>query len=236
VIGSLACGFSSSLPTFVASRFLQGMGGAMMVPVGRLVLLKSVEKREIVAVLSFSRCGAVPVRSSGRRSAASSAPTSTGARSLITCRRSRRLVLRGPLRARDRSRRAARRSTSSASVCGRGLSALTLGAASFGQHLCAIASSRASRPAVVLVTAYVLHARRWSAKAARRCSTSASLRTPTYFVGVVGGRCPHRRGGDAVPVAADAANSGSASSVAVGTADVFVGPAADVHRRSRRAF
>ena len=53
MIGSLACGFSSSLGGFVAARFLQGMGGAMMVPVGRLVLLKSVPKNELVQALSY---------------------------------------------------------------------------------------------------------------------------------------------------------------------------------------
>ena len=53
MIGSLACGFSESLGGFVAARFFQGMGGAMMVPVGRLVLLKSVPKNELVQVLSY---------------------------------------------------------------------------------------------------------------------------------------------------------------------------------------
>jgi MFS family permease len=40
--GSILCGLSSSLGSFVAARFLQGMGGAMMVPVGRMVILRSV--------------------------------------------------------------------------------------------------------------------------------------------------------------------------------------------------
>src|SRR5271165_4403134 len=38
--GSLLCAVSNSLSGFVVSRFLQGMGGAMMVPVGRLVLMR----------------------------------------------------------------------------------------------------------------------------------------------------------------------------------------------------
>ena len=37
VIGSVACAFSDSLLTFVLSRFLQGMGGSMMVPVGKVL-------------------------------------------------------------------------------------------------------------------------------------------------------------------------------------------------------
>jgi EmrB/QacA subfamily drug resistance transporter len=51
--GSLACAASSSLTLFVISRFIQGIGGAMMVPVGRLVLLKSVEKSQLVTALNY---------------------------------------------------------------------------------------------------------------------------------------------------------------------------------------
>ncbi len=53
MLGSLTCGFSASLGGFVAARFLQGMGGAMMVPVGRLILLKSVPKNELVQAMSY---------------------------------------------------------------------------------------------------------------------------------------------------------------------------------------
>jgi len=42
--GSVFCGFSNSLPELVASRILQGFGGAMMVPVGRLIVLKTIAK------------------------------------------------------------------------------------------------------------------------------------------------------------------------------------------------
>lgn len=51
--GSVACAQSSSLSALVAARFLQGIGGAMMVPVGRLVLLRSVDKDDLVAALSW---------------------------------------------------------------------------------------------------------------------------------------------------------------------------------------
>src|SRR5215207_6983052 len=51
--GSLACAAAGSLGGFVAARFLQGIGGAMMVPVGRLVLLRSIPKNEIVAALAY---------------------------------------------------------------------------------------------------------------------------------------------------------------------------------------
>jgi EmrB/QacA subfamily drug resistance transporter len=50
--GSLACAASNSLEGFVLARFLQGMGGAMMVPVGRLVLLRSVPRSELVQALA----------------------------------------------------------------------------------------------------------------------------------------------------------------------------------------
>ncbi|MFT3898433.1 MAG: MFS transporter [Thermomonas sp.] len=53
LVGSLACAASGSLATLVAARFLQGMGGAMMVPVGRLVILRTVPKNELVQALSW---------------------------------------------------------------------------------------------------------------------------------------------------------------------------------------
>ena len=51
--GSLACAVAPSLPVMVVSRFAQGIGGAMMVPVGRLVLLRTVSKRDLVAAYSW---------------------------------------------------------------------------------------------------------------------------------------------------------------------------------------
>jgi EmrB/QacA subfamily drug resistance transporter len=49
---SIGCAFSKSLGGFVVWRFLQGMGGALMVPVGRLVIVRSVPKAELVAALA----------------------------------------------------------------------------------------------------------------------------------------------------------------------------------------
>ncbi len=51
--GSVLCGLSGSLPELVAARLLQGLGGAMMVPVGRLVLLRSVDKRDLVTAMAY---------------------------------------------------------------------------------------------------------------------------------------------------------------------------------------
>ncbi len=53
MLGSILCAMSQSLPHFVAARFVQGLGGAMMVPVGRLVLLRSVPKSEMVSALAY---------------------------------------------------------------------------------------------------------------------------------------------------------------------------------------
>ena len=53
MLGSILCGISHTLPEFVAARFFQGIGGAMMVPVGRLVILRSVEKSDLVRALSY---------------------------------------------------------------------------------------------------------------------------------------------------------------------------------------
>ncbi len=51
--GSVLCGLAGNLPALVASRVLQGLGGAMMVPVGRLVLLRTVPKHELVAAMAW---------------------------------------------------------------------------------------------------------------------------------------------------------------------------------------
>ncbi len=51
--GSVLCGRAGSLWFLVAARILQGVGGAMMVPVGRLVLLRSVAKSELVAAMAW---------------------------------------------------------------------------------------------------------------------------------------------------------------------------------------
>jgi EmrB/QacA subfamily drug resistance transporter len=52
-LASVLCGVSQSLAMLVAARVLQGMGGAMMVPVGRLLLLRRVGKADLVAAMSW---------------------------------------------------------------------------------------------------------------------------------------------------------------------------------------
>jgi EmrB/QacA subfamily drug resistance transporter len=52
-LGSILCGLSDSLTQFVLARVFQGFGGAMMVPVGRLVLLRAVPKSELVRAMAW---------------------------------------------------------------------------------------------------------------------------------------------------------------------------------------
>jgi len=52
-LGSLLCGISSDLHVLVACRILQGCGGSMMVPVGRLTLVRAFAKSELVRAMSF---------------------------------------------------------------------------------------------------------------------------------------------------------------------------------------
>jgi EmrB/QacA subfamily drug resistance transporter len=53
IIGSVACAASDSLLTFVLSRFLQGMGGAMMTPVARLVLVRVTPRNQLVDAMAW---------------------------------------------------------------------------------------------------------------------------------------------------------------------------------------
>ena len=49
--GSIGCALSSSLTQFVIARIVEGMGGAMMTPVARLILVRTVDKRELVVAM-----------------------------------------------------------------------------------------------------------------------------------------------------------------------------------------
>jgi len=52
-LGSLLCGLSSNIHVLVACRILQGMGGSMMVPVGRLTLVRTFGKADLLRAMSF---------------------------------------------------------------------------------------------------------------------------------------------------------------------------------------
>jgi EmrB/QacA subfamily drug resistance transporter len=53
MVGSIGCALSSSVTHFVIARILQGVGGAMMTPVGRLVLLRSIDKSALVNAMAW---------------------------------------------------------------------------------------------------------------------------------------------------------------------------------------
>ena len=53
VVGSIGCAMSNSLTDFVIARVVQGMGGAMMTPVGRMVLIRSIAKRDLVGAMAW---------------------------------------------------------------------------------------------------------------------------------------------------------------------------------------
>lgn len=51
-LASVLCGFADSVGSFVAMRILQGIGGAMMVPVGRLVVLNNTPKDQLISAIA----------------------------------------------------------------------------------------------------------------------------------------------------------------------------------------
>jgi EmrB/QacA subfamily drug resistance transporter len=53
VLGSIGCALSQSLEELVLARILQGAGGAMMTPVGRLIVVRSIDKRLLVNAMSW---------------------------------------------------------------------------------------------------------------------------------------------------------------------------------------
>jgi EmrB/QacA subfamily drug resistance transporter len=53
VAGSVLCGQARNLEFLIFARFLQGVGGAMMIPIGRLVLLRTVAKQDMVSAMSW---------------------------------------------------------------------------------------------------------------------------------------------------------------------------------------
>jgi EmrB/QacA subfamily drug resistance transporter len=53
IIGSIGCALSNSLTDFVIARIVQGMGGAMMTPVGRLILVRTIPRRELINAMAW---------------------------------------------------------------------------------------------------------------------------------------------------------------------------------------
>lgn len=53
MVSSMLCGLAQSLAFFVAVRFVQGIGGAMMVPVGRIVIVRTVQREDLVTAFTY---------------------------------------------------------------------------------------------------------------------------------------------------------------------------------------
>jgi EmrB/QacA subfamily drug resistance transporter len=53
VAGSLMCAASTSLPVFTVARFIQGVGGAMMVPVGRIIIFRVMHRSEFIRAMNY---------------------------------------------------------------------------------------------------------------------------------------------------------------------------------------
>lgn len=53
LLGSLACGLAPNVPLLVAARVLQGIGGAMMTPVGRLALVRTFPRSEMLRTMNY---------------------------------------------------------------------------------------------------------------------------------------------------------------------------------------
>jgi EmrB/QacA subfamily drug resistance transporter len=184
--GSLACAWSGSLLGFVLARFFQGMGGAMMVPVGRLVLLRSVPKNEVLQALATLTIPALVGPVVG--------PPLGG---FITTYFDWRwiffinipigvvgIVLATIYIPNIRESDVPPLDLSGFALSGLGLALLMLGFATGGRHLIPPAvSAGCVVTGVVLVVAYVFHARRTRSPVIQL----SLLKIPTFRISVVGG-------------------------------------------------
>src|SRR5258706_5481852 len=186
VAGSLLCAVSGTVVAFVAARFLQGIGGAMMVPVGRLVLLRAVPKDELLVALTYLTIPALLGPVTG--------PALGGAITLYFHWRwiflitlpigvlGLYLVLRHIPNVKEPELPAL--DLAGFALSGVGLSVLMLGVSSLGGHLL---PEKITAACIILgalaLAAYPWHARR----VAHPVIDLALLRLPTFHTGVVAG-------------------------------------------------
>ena len=184
--GSLLCAASTSLVAFVVSRFLQGIGGAMMVPVGRLVLMRAIPKHDYVAALNYLTIPALLGPVTG--------PALGGAITLYLHWRfiflinvpigmlGLYLVLRHIPNIREPNVPAF--DMSGFALSGVGLSVLMLGFSALGGHLMPVpVALGCSAAGLVAVALYVRHARRTT----HPVLDLRLLSLPTFFNGVAAG-------------------------------------------------
>lgn len=197
MVGSILCAMSNSLGAFVGARFVQGMGGAMMVPVGRLVILRSVEKSELVSALAYLTVPALVGPVVG--------PPLGG---FITTYFDWRwiffinlpigcigIVLASLFFEDVREEDVAPLDIRGFLLSSFGFASLMLGLATGGRHLVPLAVSYGAVAAgVAALVAYWLHARR----VAYPVLNLKLLRIPTYRIGVIGGSV-FRTGIGAIP-------------------------------------
>lgn len=185
LLGSIGCAASDSLGMLVAARFLQGMGGAMMVPVGRLVLLRTVPKAQLVQALSWLTIpallgpmlgpplgGLITTYSNWRYIFLINIPMG-----LLGIALAWRFIpmLRGEARPLD---------WLGFLLSGSGLALTMFGFASMGRHLISTPAALACLLAgVVVLVFYVLHSRRHP----HPLIDLDLMKLPTFRVGVIGG-------------------------------------------------
>jgi EmrB/QacA subfamily drug resistance transporter len=183
---SILCAISNSLPAFIASRFVQGMGGAMMVPVGRLVLMRAVPKQEYVSALNYLTIpalmgpvigpalgGAITLYFHWRWIFIINVPI--GIIGLVLVQRHIPNLVEDVVPPFD---------WHGFALCGIGLSVLMLGLSALGGHLLPAAVTAASiAGGAVILLAYAVHARRTP----HPSLDLRMFRVPTFFNGVAAG-------------------------------------------------
>jgi EmrB/QacA subfamily drug resistance transporter len=186
IAGSVLCAVSNGLAAFVAARFLQGIGGAMMVPVGRLVIMRAVPKSEYVAALNYLTIpalvgpvigpalgGAITLYFNWRWIFVINVPI--GILGLVLVYRHIPNLREDVLPPFD---------WPGFALCGAGLSLLMLGLSALGGHLMPAALTGASVAAgAALLAVYVLHARR----TLHPSLDIRLLRSRTFFNGAIAG-------------------------------------------------